>query len=620
MRQLFGLVLVFFSSQAISQDTYWQQEADYEIEVDFDDATHRYDGNLELTYRNNSPDTLFRAYFHLYYNAFQPGSMMDVRSRTIEDPDPRVADRVAKLSEDEIGYMRVSSLEQNGSPTRFSESGTILEVDLAKPILPGKKAKFEMTFKGQVPKQIRRSGRFNKEGVAYSMAQWYPKISEYDEMGWHADPYIAREFHGVWGSFDVEITIDSAYTLGGTGVLENPREIGHGYEEPGKKLKLRDGAKWTWHFTAENVHDFVWAADKEYAHEKQVLKDGTVIHYLYKDTEDLRKNWGKLPEYVAPMFEYASAHFGKYPYPQYSIIQGGDGGMEYAMATLITGQRKFSSLIGVTAHEVMHSWYQMLLATNEGMYPWMDEGFTSFASSKVMSHLFNPDEDTRRARYFDSYISLATSGKEEPMSKMADHFNTNYAYGASSYSKGAVFIAQLGYVLGQENLEKGILRYFEEWSFKHPSPNDFVHVMEKVSGIELKWYLNYMLNTTEVIDYAITEVGQESRKTEVKMKRIGNFPMPVDLYITYKDGSREMINIPLRMMRGSKPSPDGVDFTVAEDWPWTHPEYVLTLDKKIEDIERLEIDSSRRMADVNPDNNIWTPTERTEKSEENYSN
>jgi len=620
MRQLFGLVLVFFSSQAISQDTYWQQEADYEIEVDFDDATHRYDGNLELTYRNNSPDTLFRAYFHLYYNAFQPGSMMDVRSRTIEDPDPRVADRVAKLSEDEIGYMRVSSLEQNGSPTRFSESGTILEVDLAKPILPGKKAKFEMTFKGQVPKQIRRSGRFNKEGVAYSMAQWYPKISEYDEMGWHADPYIAREFHGVWGSFDVEITIDSAYTLGGTGVLENPREIGHGYEEPGKKLKLRDGAKWTWHFTAENVHDFVWAADKEYAHEKQVLKDGTVIHYLYKDTEDLRKNWGKLPEYVAPMFEYASAHFGKYPYPQYSIIQGGDGGMEYAMATLITGQRKFSSLIGVTAHEVMHSWYQMLLATNEGMYPWMDEGFTSFASSKVMSHLFNPDEDTRRARYFDSYISLATSGKEEPMSKMADHFNTNYAYGASSYSKGAVFIAQLGYVLGQENLEKGILRYFEEWSFKHPSPNDFVHVMEKVSGIELKWYLNYMLNTTEVIDYAITEVEQESRKTEVKMERIGNFPMPVDLYITYKDGSREMINIPLRMMRGSKPSPDGVDFSVAEDWPWTHPEYVLTLDKKIEDIERLEIDSSRRMADVNPDNNIWTPTERTEESEENYSN
>jgi aminopeptidase N len=317
------------------------------------------------------------------------------------------------------------------------------------------------------------------------------------------------------------------------------------------------------------------------------------------------------------MFEYANENFGKYPYPQYSIIQGGDGGMEYAMATLITGQRKFSSLIGVTVHEVMHSWYQMLLATNEGMYPWMDEGFTSFASSKVMSHLFNPDEDSRRGRYYDSYISLATSGKEEPMSKMADHYNTNYAYGAASYSKGAVFIAQLGYILGQENLEKGILRYFEEWSFKHPSPNDFVHVMEKVSGIELKWYLNYMLNTTEVIDYGVSNVEAKGDRTAITLERIGNFPMPIDLSVTYKDGTQEMINIPLRMMRGSKPSPDDGEFSVAADWPWTHPEYVITVGAEKDQIERIEIDPSKRMADVNPENNIWNPTE---ESDENFSN
>lgn len=618
MRILFGIALLFFTIEAFSQDTYWQQRAEYEMEIDFDDINHRYDGLQELTYYNNSPDTLFKAYFHLYFNAFQPGSMMDVRSRTIEDPDPRVGDRISQLTEDRVGYLRVSSLEQNGKPVAYSETGTILEVDLDKPILPGKKAKFSMSFQGQVPTQIRRSGRFNKEGVAYSMAQWYPKISEYDEMGWHADPYIGREFHGVWGEFDIKITIDSAYTIGGTGILENPQEIGHGYQEPGKKLKRPEGSKLTWHFTAEDVHDFVWAADKEYAHEQQVLKDGTVIHYLYKDTEDLRKNWGMLPEYVEQIFAYANEHYGKYPYPQYSIIQGGDGGMEYAMATMITGQRKFSSLVGVTVHEIMHSWYQMLLATNEGMYPWMDEGFTSFASSKVMSHLFNPDEDTRRARYYDSYISYTKSGMEEPMSKMADHFNTNYAYYSISYSKGAVFIAQLGYVLGQENLEKGMLRYFDEWSYKHPGPNEFVHVMEKVSGIELKWYLNYMLNTTEVIDYSIDGIEAVGDQTEITLERIGNFPMPIDLYITYKDGTTEMINIPLRMMRGSKPSPDGVDFSVAEDWPWTHPEYTLTVDKDVSKIARVEIDSTQRMADVNPDNNILNLPE--EESEPNPSN
>ncbi|MFT4846407.1 MAG: hypothetical protein ACI94C_000516 [Sediminicola sp.] len=617
MRILFGIALLFFSIEVISQGTYWQQKAEYEMEIDFDDAKHRYDGLQELTYFNNSPDTLFKAYFHLYYNAFQPGSMMDVRSRNIEDPDPRVADRIVQLTEDEIGFLRVLSLKQNGQPAKFRESGTILEVDLAKPILPGKKAKFNMSFQGQVPKQIRRSGRFNKEGIAYSMSQWYPKISEYDHMGWHADPYIAREFHGVWGSFDVKITIDSAYTIGGTGVLKNPQEIGHGYEEVGKKMKRPEGSRLTWNFTAENVHDFVWAADKDYAHSQQILKDGTVIHYLHKDTEDLRKNWGKLPEYVEKMFDYASANFGKYPYPQYSIIQGGDGGMEYAMATLITGQRKFSSLVGVTAHEVMHSWYQMLLATNEGMYPWMDEGFTSFTSSKVMSHLFNPDEDTRRGRYYDSYIALAASGREEPMSKMADHYNTNYAYGAAAYSKGALFIAQLGYVLGHENLDKGINRYFDEWSFKHPSPNDFVHVMEKVSGIELKWYLNYMLNTTEVIDYAIAGVEGKGSQSEISLRRIGNFPMPIDLYITYKDGTSEMINIPLRMMRGSKPSPNGVNFTVAEDWPWTHPDYTLTINKSVGEIVRIEIDSTRRMADINPANNFLNLTEELESNPPN---
>ena len=617
MRILIGIALLFFSTEAVSQDTYWQQEAKYKMEIEFDDSNHRYDGKQELTYFNNSPDTLFKAYFHLYYNAFQPGSMMDVRSGTIEDPDPRVGDRIAQLTEDEIGYLRVSSLEQNGQSVVFRESGTILEVDLAKPILPGKKVKFSMNFQGQVPMQIRRSGRNNKEGIAYSMSQWYPKISEYDQMGWHADPYIGREFHGVWGEFDIKITIDSAYTLGGTGIVKNPQEVGHGYEEPGKKMKRPEGSKLTWHFVAEDVHDFVWAADKDYAHDKQVLKDGTVIHYLYKDTEDLRTNWGKLTEYVPKMFDYASTHFGKYPYPQYSIIQGGDGGMEYAMATLITGQRKFSSLVGVTVHEVMHSWYQMLLATNEGMYPWMDEGFTSFASSKVMSHLFNPDEDTRRGRYYDSYIALAKGGKEEPMSKMADHYNTNYAYGAAAYSKGALFIAQLGYVLGQDNLDKGILRYFDEWSFKHPSPNDFVHVMEKVSGIELKWYLNYMLNTTEVIDYAIEGVEANGDQAEISLKRIGNFPMPIDLYITYTDGTTEMVNIPLRMMRGAKPSPDGVDFTVAEDWPWTNPEYTLTIDRDASEIERVEIDSTKRLADVNPDNNFLNLSEKLESNPPN---
>ncbi len=167
------------------------------MEVRLDVKTHKVAGTQKLTYYNNSKDTLRRVYYHLYFNAFQPGSMMDVRSRNIPDPDRRVGDRISKLKADEIGYQHVQSLKQDGKDLTYKIDGTILEVTLAKPILPGTKTVFDMKYESQVPLQVRRSGRNNKEGIAYSMTQWYPKMAEYDHQGWHAYPYVAREFHGV---------------------------------------------------------------------------------------------------------------------------------------------------------------------------------------------------------------------------------------------------------------------------------------------------------------------------------------------------------------------------------------------------------------------------------------
>jgi len=596
------IVATVFTSPLRAQ--YAQQEVKYQMDIVFDDANHQYEGTQRLVYKNNSSEILDKVYYHLFYNAFQPGSMMDVRSRTIADPDPRVGDRIVDLTPDEQGFLHVRSLTQNGKPVNFKEVGTILEVELRKPLKPGRKARFDMEFQGQVPVTIRRAGRNNREGVAYSMAQWYPKICEFDHRGWHAYPYIAREFHGVWGEFDVSITLDSAYTVAATGTLKNAKRVGKGYLPEGKKLRRPDGDKLTWHFTGENVHDFAWAADKEYAHLTRQVKDGPMLHFFFKDTPDLRRNWDKLPEFTEEIFKYASETFGPYPYPSYSVVQGGDGGMEYPMLTLITGQRKFSSLVGVTVHEVIHSWYQLMLGTNEALYPWMDEGFTTYAGSLVMSHLFNPEEDTRRGRYYDGYIALALSGAEEPMSKHADHYNTSYAYGAASYSKGAVFVAQLGYVLGDEVLKRGIREYHDAWRFKHPEAIDFIRVMEKTSGTRLWWYLNYMMNTTETIDYAIEGADSDGDSTFVKLRRIGNFPMPVDLDITLKDGSKRRVNIPLRMMLNAKEAEDDAPFTSAEPWPWTHPTYGLTLDIPLEEISKIEIDESQRLADVDRTNNV----------------
>lgn len=591
----------------------WQQHIEYAMEVDMDVNTNRFTGTQRAAYTNNSPDVLNKVFYHLYFNAFQPGSMMDVRSRTISDPDRRVGDRISKLNPDEIGYQKILTLTQNGQAVNHETVGTVLEVELAEPILPGETVIFDMTFEGQVPVQIRRSGRDNAEGIRYSMAQWYPKMAEYDYQGWHADEYIGREFYGVWGNFDVKIKIDQDYIIGGTGYLQNPLEIGHGYENEGQTVNKKvENGKLTWHFYAPNVHDFMWAADPDYQHDKITMEDGTVLHFFHQKGQN-DENWEQLIPLTERAFAFASKTFGQYPYDQFSVIQGGDGGMEYPMSTLITGERRgLRSLLGVTIHEFMHDWYHGVLGNNEALHPWMDEGFTSYASSRINSHLNSPEGPGARALQAlgnqsgqGSYLRIAKSGLEEPMSTHSDHYVTNSAYGAASYGKGAVWMSQMGYVIGEEARDKGLLEYFETWKFKHPNPNDVLRVFEKISGLELDWYNEYMVYTTKMIDYGVQEVVGENNMTKVTLEKIGEFPMPIDVVVTYQDGSKEVHYMPLRMMRGEKPAETNDPRTVHPDWPWTNPSYTFEVNKPISEIASIEIDPSGRMADADRENNKW---------------
>lgn len=585
----------------------WQQRTNYEMAIDFDAKQHQFKGTQKLRYTNNSPDTLTQVFYHLYYNAFQPNSMMDVRSRSLPDADPRVTDRISKLGESEIGFQKINSLRMDGQAVDYEIVGTILEVRLPKPILPQTEVLFEMAFEAQVPLQIRRTGRDNNEGIAYSMSQWYPKLCEYDYQGWHANPYIAREFHGVWGDFDVTITIDRDYVVGGTGYLQNPEEIGHGYIAE-SEVKRSRAKKLSWHFKAPDVHDFMWAADPGYTHDTFTRKDGTVLHAFYKKNEQTEENWAELLRVMDRAFDYLNEHYGLYPYEQYSFIQGGDGGMEYPMATLITGERNFSSLVGVSVHELVHSWYQMVLATNESLYPWMDEGFTSWASNNVMNFLRGEGlipgsvTDKPQASYYQGYINFAKTDLEEPLTTHADHYQTNSAYSVASYVKGAVFLEQLKYIIGQQAFDAGMLRYFDVWKFRHPNPNDFIRIMEKQSGLELDWYKEYWVHTTHTIDYGVSEVKAVDGQAVATLERIGNMPMPLDVELRLKDGSTKRFNIPLRIMRGHKPLNGMV---LAPDWPWTHPTYELELGVPFDQVESLLIDPEQGAADVEPANNAW---------------
>ena len=659
------LFITISSSSVFAQPDRWQQRVKYVMDITMDVTTNRFTGKQQLEYTNNSPDTLYKVFYHLYFNAFQPNSMMDVRSRElgkivlgknkagldVRDWDPRVTDRISKLNPDEIGYQKIISLKMNGVTQQYKMLETILEVTLSNPIMPGTKTVFDMQFEAQVPLQIRRSGRDNPgTGVRYSMAQWYPKLCEYDYEGWHPTPYIAREFYGVWGDYEVNITIDKNYLIAGTGYLQNADQIGYGYETPGAKVTRPAGDKLTWHFSAPNVHDFMWAADPHYKHLLRKTPGGTTINVFYNADPDLLKQkydtmrpsvrelykndfknyisnwdnrWNTIADAALIVFPYIEKTFGPYPYKQYSFIHGGDGGMEYPMATLLNVPS-----VSAGFHEWMHSWYQGMLGTNESEYAWMDEGFTSYAETllnefyrqqsglpasnrqpstasslrlKILDSVgYNVHEDA-----YDSYFDLAKSGYEEPMTTHADHFKSNYGYSNAAYSKGEVFLEQLGYITGAAVRDKILLEYYRLWRFKHPNVNDFIRVAEKVSGMKLDWYRQYWINTTKTINYGIDSLWEEDGKTRIRIRNLGEVPMPVDLQLSFKDGSKELHYVPMYLMFGQKPDEfPSIPRKVYEPWTWTHRTYVVETSRKITDITAIEIDPTLRLADVDRRDNV----------------
>lgn len=595
------LILICLYTLTISQalpvrNGYWQQRITCTMKVDFDVQSHQYTGTQTLEYFNNSTDTLNKVFYHLYYNAFRPGSEMHEWTKRLPDPDTRILSKIEQMTPAEIGFMRVSNVQQDGLPLKTHEAGTILAVFLAKPLPPGSSTLINLEFNGQVPIQTRRSGRYSSENIAYSMAQWFPKICNYDQRGWHAHPYVQREFYGVWGDYDVEIQIDKRFVVAATGYETDPSAA----SASGKR---------SWRFKAPNVHDFVWAADPNYKHDVRTMYDGTEFHFYYVPTENNKAAWEALPEYMDKALQIINSRFGQYPYKKYSIIQGGDGGMEYPMATLITGERPLHSLVGVSVHELMHSWYQMVLGFNESYYHWMDEGFTSFASNEVMAELF-PDQSNRfrQMSSYQGYFALVNSGQEEPMITHADHFLSNFAYGVAAYNKGAVFLHQLGYIIGQQSLDKTMLAFFDKWKFKHPTDYDFIRVAEEVSGIELDWYQDYWVYSTRVIDYAVDTAYHSDQGVTIRLENAGTLPMPIDLVVKDSEGYITRVTIPLDIMRGSKQEDTFFEFSyIGTPWPWTDKFYSLTIPlSPLKGPIQIFIDPSFRLADIDKEDNVYS--------------
>jgi len=262
-------------------------------------------------------------------------------------------------------------------------------------------------------------------------------------------------------------------------------------------------------------------------------------------------------------------------------------------------------VLGVTVHEMFHSWYQNVLGTNESLYPWMDEGFTSYATSETIAAITGREGNPHTNSY-RGYAFMVSTGNEEPLTTHADHYVTNRSYGINSYSKGAVFLNQLKYVVGEETFKKGMLNYHKTWQLKHPTDLDFIRLMERESGMVLDWYYEYFVQSTKYIDYAVDSVAASGNITSVTLKRVGLMPMPQDVYVEYNDGTTEIFYIPLRIMRGEKPAENEWKRTVLEDWPWVYPTYTFEIPAALETIKSITLDPTARMADLNADNNSYT--------------
>ncbi|MFA9289669.1 MAG: M1 family metallopeptidase [Solirubrobacteraceae bacterium] len=605
-----GLIYQFFlllSLPLFSQINYYQQEVTYTIAVDVDINNFSYKGHQQINYKNNSTDTLKKFYLHLYWNAFQPSSAMANRIAALgEKADKRMfSNGISKfkdLTETQIGKHEIEFIKKENKQLNYKIIGTIIEVILDEPILPNTNASFELKWNTKIPDMIRRGGKNNKENIALTMTQWYPKVCAYDYDGWHTNEYIGREFYAPFAKFNVKITLDKAYKIGGSGFLKNSEEIE-------KITRLNDSSikKINWNFEAENIHDFAWAADKEFITEKEQLINGPLIYYVFKNNSSIKKNIELIKPYISKYFNLMEKYFGKYPYKQYSFVQGGDGGMEYGMCSILLMESKnIKGLLGLMVHEATHSWFQQVLGTNESERAWLDEGFTSFVESYMMQLLI-PESNLPNPNFYaiQNYTSIAGTENEEIMNLIADYYSSGLSYGVASYTKGEVYLAQLSYIIGEKTLIDSIKEYYTNWKFKHPTQRDFEHIIQKKSGLNLRAFFNYFTNTTYFIDYGIKSVQEFNGKTIVILKNNGRISMPIELFLIDIHNKKEIHYIPQQTMLGVKPNETNLERTIHASWDWTSKEYKLIINKPLKEINSLTIDETKRLADINLIDNIY---------------
>lgn len=538
---LIPLLALFFNNLIAQDKAYFQQEVDYKIEVELDDENHVLTGDIEIKYTNNSTDTLSYLYFHLWANGYK--SQQTAFAKQLLNSG-RLDFHFSKKTD--RGFIDQLEFSCDGEPLKWQEdfeNPDIARLNLPKEIAPGERVSITTPFRVKISKNFSRLGHVDQ---AYMICQWYPKPAVYDKDGWHPMPYLDQgEFYSEFGSFDVSITLPENYVVGATGDLQTEAEKEFLEEKIKASKKVNYGAvsledhpfpsssekKKTIRYTAENVHDFAWFADKRYYVQKSKAKlaSGREVETYTMFTNQEADLWNKKAlEYTNRAVEFYSNIVGEYPYNSVTVVQGDYRGqdMEYPMVTVIGLAGYASGLDNVITHEVGHNWFYGILGSNERDHPWMDEGWNSYLDSRYMSTYYQYNTGTE----YLAYLYEAKKYEDQAIeSRSQDLSSINYYI--CGYGKPTMSFRYLQEYLGAEELDRILKKYFETWKFKHPSPADLRAVFKRESTKDLDWFFDNVINSTQHIDYASTghSCCNKHNKASITIENKGQIPAPISL-------------------------------------------------------------------------------------------